>query len=87
MPVTKQAQRRMRSDMRKRDRNQPVLSKLKTLKKKCSQTSTPEDTQKSVRTVSQVADKAASKGIIPKKRANRIKSRAAKRIHKVKNEA
>jgi len=80
MPISKQAKKRMRSDNRKRLSNQTIESKIKTLNKKNKTLKKKDDAEKHARILYKEIDKAASKGVIPKKRADRIKSRTAKRL-------
>jgi len=84
MPVTKQAKKRLRSNAKKSERNTAVLSKLKTLKKKLKIETDPAKAAKIAKEITTNYDKAASKGIVPKKRANRVKSRSAKIVNKAK---
>ena len=84
MPVSKQAKKRMYSDRRKHKCNTAVISRIKTLKKKYANTEDVDAATTQASVVIREADKAASKGIIPKKRAARIKSRTAKRLNKLK---
>ncbi len=68
----------MRSDAKKRDRNQSVLSEIHTLSKKLAQLS--EDPAKAKAMASELVscyDKAVGRGIIPRGRADRRKSRIA----------
>jgi len=80
MPISNQAKKRMRSDERKALQNKKVLSKLKTLKKKHQTIEDKANAEKHARLIYKEYDKAASKGIIPKGRASRIKARLAKRL-------
>ena len=84
MPQIKSAIKRMRSNEKKQIRNQQTLSRLKTLFKGFSKTVAAKDTekaQKEARTLSKEYDKAASKGIIPKGRADRKKARIANALN------
>lgn len=77
MPIAKSAIKRMRSDERKRTRNQSVRSELKTLYRKLTAL-VSQDFEKAKEEARQLAsklDKAARRGIIPKERASRKKSR------------
>lgn len=84
MPTSKQAKKRMRSDAQKHARNRPILTNLKNVKKKHYAITDVAVAETHVKAISKTADKAASKGIIPKKRADRIKSRAAKKVNALK---
>ncbi len=86
MPISKSAIKRMRSDKKKEERNVESRSKLKTLFKKHSKNVEAKDveaTKQSAKIADREFDKAASKGIIPKKRAARKKSRIQKRLNKL----
>ena len=78
MPNIASAAKRIRSDARKRAKNQAVLSELKTLSKKLSQLE--KDPVKAKATAEQLVtcyDRAVTKGVIPRGRADRRKSRIA----------
>jgi len=86
MPQSKSAIKRMRSDETKRVRNQSTLTKLKTNTKKLTkelETNDIEAAKKQGAVTAREFDKAASRGIIPKKRADRKKSRIAKSLNKL----
>jgi len=86
MPITKSAIKRMRSNKKKHMRNQHVTTKLNTLFKTFGKSVAAHDLEKAqlqARTVIRENDKAASKGIIPKQRANRKKARIAKTLQKL----
>ena len=79
MPNIKSAMKRMRSDEKKRLRNQAATSELKTLSQKLlTLKSEPEKARELALRVISRFDRAVSKGIIPKGRADRKKSRVAK---------
>ena len=78
MPITKSAMKRMRSNERKRQRNQRVLARLKTISKRFKQAFDDQDASRAkveAQAVKKYYDKAASKGVIPKGRADRKKAR------------
>ena len=76
MPNIKSAMKRIRSDKKKRERNQNVLSELKTMKKVLLKLQAePEKAKEHAVKMIKRFDQAAGKGIIPKGRANRSKSR------------
>jgi small subunit ribosomal protein S20 len=81
---TDSAKKHMRSDERKRVRNQKVRSKVKTLVKRAEQSigSTEEITVETVRLACSELDKAASKGVIHKNNAARRKSRLMAKLNK-----
>ncbi len=86
MPITKSAIKRMRSDAKKRERNQAVLSRLKTLFKKYTKMIKENDTANASEFAKKLMgeyDKAASKGIIPKGRADRKKGRIQAALNKI----
>ncbi|MFZ5801895.1 MAG: 30S ribosomal protein S20 [Candidatus Omnitrophota bacterium] len=79
MPNIPSAMKRMRSDAKKRARRQAVLSELKSIDKKLRLlTQDPSKAAEAAQNAVRAYDKAASKGIIPKQRAARKKSRVAK---------
>lgn len=76
MPNIKSAMKRIRSDKLKRERNQNMLSELKTMKKNLLKLqSEPEKATAQAAKMIKRFDQAAGKGIIPKGRASRNKSR------------
>lgn len=85
MPNIPSAVKRMRSDAKKREKNQAVLSELKTLNKKLAQFAQDPEKAKAlaVKLVSNY-DRAVVKGVIPRGRANRKKSRIAAFLAKIK---
>ncbi len=84
MPVSKQAKKRMRNDAKKRMQNLAVLTKLKNLKKKFSKETDQDKAQLIALEIYRAFDKAVSNGVIPKNRADRVKSRTAKALKKIK---
>lgn len=82
MANTKSAQKRIRSNQRKHDRNQAYKSQVKTMLKKAEQTifaGKPDD--EAIRSAISTLDKAATKGIIHKNNAARRKSRLMKKLN------
>lgn len=80
MPNTKTAAKRLKQDKKKHLRNKSNLSAIKTMVKKI-RTATVSDTQtakKLLPKMGKMLDKAQSKGIIHKNKANRTKSRLMK---------
>ena len=74
----------MRSDAKKRDRNQSTLSELHTLSKKLAQLS--EEPAKAKELAGQLVscyDKAVGRGIVPRGRADRRKSRIARFLTRI----
>ena len=84
MANTKSAQKRIRSDARKRLRNQMVKSRVKTFIKKADQAIIAGDDAsiEAVRQAYAELDKAATKGVIHKNNAARRKSRLMARFNK-----
>ena len=78
MPNIKSAAKRMRSSSKRKVLNQEVLSRLKNLFRKFEATTTSQDTshlKQQADLLVREYDRAASRGIIPKGRADRKKSR------------
>lgn len=85
MPNIASAAKRMRSDAKKRAKNQAVLSELKTLSKKLSQlASNPEKAKTTAAELISRYDRAVSRGVIPRGRADRRKSRIAQFLARIK---
>ena len=84
MPNIKSAAKRMRSDETKRLRNQATVSELKSLSKKLTTLAADPAKAKelSARLVSRY-DKAVNRGIIPRGRADRKKSRISAFVKKL----
>jgi small subunit ribosomal protein S20 len=79
LPNIKSAKKWVRASEKRRKRNLDVKTKLRTAYKKATeQSATPEIK----RTAASAFDKAAARGIIHKNKANRKKSRLAKRTAK-----
>jgi small subunit ribosomal protein S20 len=81
VPNIKAAIKWTRASEKRRKRNLSVTSKLKTLAKKATATGA---TDADARVTASAFDKAASRGIIHKNKANRKKSRIAKRMNAAK---
>lgn len=79
MPNINAAKKWARASQRRRQRNQDVKSKLKSLYKNAVSPGAPPEAKKHT---ASAYDKAASRGIIHKNKANRKKSRLAKRSAK-----
>jgi small subunit ribosomal protein S20 len=80
MPNTKSAERRARVGARRHARNKSVKTRLHTLERNYRSllsAGKSEDAAKALREASSALDKAAKKGVIPKRRASRKKSRLA----------
>jgi small subunit ribosomal protein S20 len=86
MPNTKSAERRTRVSARRNARNKSVKSSLRTLEKNyrtVTAAGKKEEADKALRSAVSAIDKAAKRGVIPKGRANRKKSRLALRLKAV----
>lgn len=85
MPQSPSADKRMRSNARKELRNQRVASAIHTAKKTFRATLATDKAkaQELGFNLISMIDKAASKGIIPKGRANRVKSRVNAHLGKL----
>ena len=77
----------MRSDAKKRMRNQTALSELRTLWKKLTLLEKePSKAEEFSRLVISRYDRAVSRGVIPRGRANRKKSRIAEFLKKLRQQ-
>ncbi len=86
MPNTKSAERRARVSARRHARNNATKSRLKTLEKKYRTLATSgkkDEATKAFQLAISAVDKAAKRGVIPKGRADRKKSRLALNLKKV----
>lgn len=84
MPNSRSAAKRLRNQNRKSERNQAALSELKTLSQKLATLSAaPDQAREYAAKVIARYDRAVSRGVIPKGRANRKKSRVAKFLAKL----
>jgi small subunit ribosomal protein S20 len=80
---TKSAEKRIRSNERKRQRNQMYRSRVKTLIKKAEEAIfSGQSSEEAIRAAMSTLDKAAVKGIIHKNNAARRKSRLAHKLVK-----
>jgi small subunit ribosomal protein S20 len=87
MPKTKSAERRMRSNERRRLRNRAVKTKLHRLEKTylaAAAAGKKDDAGKALKDVTSALDKAAKGGVVHRATANRKKSRLALRLNKLK---
>ena len=84
MPNIQSAMKRMRSDAKKRVRNQAAISELKTLSKRLATFSDYSKAAEFAQEVISRYDHAVSRGIIPRGRADRKKSRVAGFLAKLK---
>jgi small subunit ribosomal protein S20 len=84
MPNIQSAIKRMRSDAKKAARNQAALSELKSLSKKLVQNAgEPQKAKEVAAHLIARYDRAVTKGIIPRGRADRRKSRIAQYVAKL----
>ncbi len=84
MPNIRSAAKRIRSDAKKRAKNMAVLTELKSLSKKLAQLATePEKAKSAAVTLVARYDHAVTKGVIPRGRADRRKSRIAHFLTKI----
>ena len=87
MPNSPSAIKRMRSDEKKRLRNQDVASELKTLGRKLfTLGQDPKKAQELSAVLVSKYDRAVSRGVIPRGTADRKKSRIAHFLAKIKTE-
>ena len=87
MPNLKSAAKRHRQSLRSRDRNRSTKSALKTELRKTRESIAGGDLTKSqelFRTTAKKLDQVASKGIIHRNKAARLKSRLSARLKKIK---
>ncbi len=84
MPQTESAKKALRVSQRRRDRNKPVRSQVKTYVKKAQQlisSNEPESAREAVQRAMTALDKAAQKGVIHPNNAARRKSRLMKKLN------
>lgn len=80
------AQKRQRQNMRRRLRNQAIRTRLKTEVKKMEELLKTRDLsqiREGLRLIKELHQRAASKGIIPPRRASRIISRVTLKVKKI----
>ena len=81
MANTKSSEKRIRSNERKRERNQMYRSRVKTLIRKAEEVILPgQPSEEAIRLAMSTLDRAASKGVIHKNNAARRKSRLTKKL-------
>lgn len=84
MPNLKSPEKRMRSDAKKAAKNQAALSELKTLSQKLrASIGKPDEAKAIAQQAIARYDRAVSRGIIPRRRADRRKSRIARFLAKL----
>jgi small subunit ribosomal protein S20 len=79
MPQHKSCKKRMRTSRKRNEYNRAVKSTVKTHMKKLD-AADGENAEATYREIASQLDRAAKKGVIPKKRADRRKSRLAKQV-------
>lgn len=80
MPHHKSAEKRIRQDKKRRERNRAVKSQVKSAIKKAVSLAGTEQADSSFRDAESIIDRAAKKGVIHWKNAARKKSRLAKKV-------
>jgi small subunit ribosomal protein S20 len=83
MPHHKSAEKRMRTSEKARQRNRAVKSKLKSALKNLDM-APADDSADALKKAQAELDRAAKKGVIPKGRADRKKSRLALQVNRAK---
>lgn len=84
MPTRPSAEKHLRADERKRKRNIRVKTAMRTAIKKAEEaiSDNAPNAEEAFRLAVKQLDKAASKGVIKKNKANRKKSRLAKKLNR-----
>jgi small subunit ribosomal protein S20 len=82
MPQHKSAEKRMRTNDRDKAKNRAVRGEIRRATKNLQAALSSDKAEEQLRAVHSVLDKAVKKGVIPKNRANRRKSRTAKAARK-----
>ena len=82
MPQHKSAEKRMRTNDRDKAKNRAVRGDRRRAPPDLKAVLSTEKADEQLREVHSVLDKAVKKGVIPKNRANRRKSRTAKAVQK-----
>jgi small subunit ribosomal protein S20 len=80
---TKSAIKRLRQNERRRTQNKSARSRLKTALKKARAATDPQQATQAYRDAARLLDRAASRGLIHKKTADRSKGRLATRVVKL----
>lgn len=81
MPQHKSCKKRIRQDKKRNPYNRAIKSSVKTATKKF-EAAEGEDAEGAYRKIASELDRAAKKGVIPRQRADRKKSRLAKALNK-----
>ena len=77
MPNVKSAEKRMRTNKVREQRNKAARSRLRTAIKKARQTDTPEEAAAAFHAAKSLVDRAAAKGLVHPNKASRLKSQLA----------
>lgn len=83
MPILKASIKDLRKSKKHALRNQAALSRLKTALKKVREAKTAADGKAALGPAIKIIDQTATKGIIPRKRADRQKSRLSAFVNKL----
>jgi small subunit ribosomal protein S20 len=81
MPTHASTAKRMRSDKKRRLRNRMIKSRVKAAHKQVYQDQDKEGALANLPKATSLLDKAASKGVMHRKTASRLKSRMAKKVN------
>jgi len=81
MPITKQAEKRVRQAEKKRDHNRNRRSKMRSLTKKVFDLNDKEQAEKALREAVSYLDRMSVKGIIHKNNAARKKAQLTKHVN------
>jgi small subunit ribosomal protein S20 len=82
MPQHASAKKRMRTNERDRQKNRAVKSIVRGATKRVRQTLGENDAPAALRNAHSVLDNAARKGVVHRKKVDRLKSRLAKAVHR-----
>ncbi|HEX9659658.1 MAG TPA: 30S ribosomal protein S20 [Rhodothermales bacterium] len=80
MPQHKSAEKRVRQTERRRERNRYHLSRMRTMVKRLSSVTDPEEAQKLLNDTKSYLDKLAGKGILKAGKVANTKSRLERRV-------
>ena len=83
MPNIQSAMKRMRSDAKKHELNLDCISEIKTLSQKLARTTDAKEAKEIASLLVSRYDRAVSRGIVPRGRADRRKSRIAHYLAKL----
>lgn len=83
MPNVKSAEKRVRTNAKRRQRNRRDRTRLKTAVKKVRQAASPEDAREALRDAEKLLDRLATKGVIHANTAARNKSRLRAHVRRL----